>query len=137
MLASPEAQGRYCRAVPACGCQPASRCPAEVAACSQARRQTLHHSSTHCWVLHSAPAWALPAAHPSRQRSATDTASTAPCRASANFLYFYWSSPPRSAVLGFWLSCTCCLIYTNAATSSLSYHLQFRHPHSKELIQQG
>lgn len=51
MLVSPEAQERYCRAVPACGCQPASPCPGEVAARSQARRQTLHHSSTHCWVL--------------------------------------------------------------------------------------
>lgn len=85
----------------------------------------------------STPAWSLPAAHPSRQHSATDAASTAPCTASANFPYFYRSLPPRPAGLGFWLSCTCCLIYTNAATSGLCYHLQFRHPQSKELIQQG
>lgn len=100
------------------------------------RHCTIPPPTAGCWrgaATHSAPASALPAAHPSRQRSA----STAPCPASASFLYFYRSSPPRSAVLGFWLSCTCCLIYTNAATSGLSYHLQFRHPHSKELIQQG
>lgn len=51
VLVSPKAQGRYYRAVPPCGHQPASSCLGEDAACSHAHRQTLQHSSTHCWVL--------------------------------------------------------------------------------------
>lgn len=85
----------------------------------------------------STPVWSLPATPPCRQHWTSDTASTAPCTASASFLYFYQSSPPRSADLGFWLTCTRCLIYTSVAISGLSYRLQFRHLQSRELVQQG